>query len=206
MCFDYRMVIDKRVHRQLGWRGVYADVFEIGGKAYKLFLSRPEVPPRQTREGRKRIFHSQVDAYERIEKCDAWLAAHTPEFYGTCSIQDVIGDSGEIVNENYLLDCCYAMGVLDLGERDTDTGLYRNEAKLAGLFSFSAGYAPHLKHLEEAETRFKSLQINTSDASVCFPNDPARFKVFDFDSADKPHRKDRRIEPVEGTNFGAKGE
>jgi hypothetical protein len=182
------MTIDKRVHRLLGFGlgGFWADVFEVDGKAYKLFRSRPEIPPYQMREGRERIFHSQVEAYRRLEYSDPWLAGHAATFYGSCSIDDVIDESGKSVQEEYLLDCCYALEVLDPGEQDKRTLLYRNEVKLTRIKALTlspagAGYPSHLKHLAEAEERFTKLGIYTYDASVFFSTDREKFKFIDFD-------------------------
>jgi hypothetical protein len=86
------MIIDKRVHPLLG-SGVYADVFAVDGRAYKLFKSGPEAPPRQTREGRRRIFQSQTEGYQRIGN-HAWLSSHVPTYFGTRTIEDVIDECG----------------------------------------------------------------------------------------------------------------
>jgi hypothetical protein len=37
-------------------------------------------------------------------------------------------------------------------------------------------------YLKEAEARFKTLGITLHDASVVFPTNPDKFKVFDFES------------------------
>jgi hypothetical protein len=168
------MVIDKRVHRNLGSRGVYADVFELDGKAYKLFLSGPDSPPRQTRAGRKRVFESQCEAFRSLSK-DPWLQGHAATFFGNCTIDDVIGADGTSVKHDYLLDCCYSLELLDLGEVVQETGLYRNESK-----AWPAGYDDRW-YMKEARARFKALGISTLDASVVFPNDPEAFKFIDFE-------------------------
>jgi hypothetical protein len=168
------MVIDKRIHRNLGLRGVYADVFEVDGRAYKLFLSGPESLPRQTKAGRKRVFESQCEAFRSLSK-DPWLQSHAATFFGNCTIDDVIGEDGTSVEDDYLLDCCYSLELLDLGEVIQETGLYRNEAK-----AWSVGCDDHW-HMKEAKARFKALGISTMDASVVFPNDPEKFKFIDFE-------------------------
>src|SRR5215467_6586061 len=109
------MIIDKRVHHLLGSRGVWADVFQVNTRAFKLFHSGPEVPPYQLREGRERRFSCQIEAYQRITDQDSWLAAHTATFYGSCLIDDVIAENGSSIKANYLLHCCYSMEVSDLG-------------------------------------------------------------------------------------------
>ena len=168
------MVIDKRIHRRLGHRGVYADVFEVDGRAYKLFLSGPDVPPRQTKAGRKRVFESQCVAFRSLSQ-DPWLQSHASAFLGQCSIDDVIGDDGTSAKDDYLLDCCYGIELLDLGEISQETLLYRNEAKASSVTDDDH------QHIKEARTRFKALGISTTDASVVFPNDPEKFKFIDFE-------------------------
>jgi hypothetical protein len=43
--------------------GEYSIVYAFQGRSYKLFRSRPEVPPRRTRAGRREIFERQREAY-----------------------------------------------------------------------------------------------------------------------------------------------
>lgn len=168
------MVIDKRIHRRLGFGGVYADVFELDGRAHKLFRSGPDSPPRQTRSGRKRVFESQCQAYRSLVK-DPWLQSHAATFFGIGTVEHVIGEDGTSNDDDYLLECCYSIELLDLGDVVQETGLHRNEAK-----AWPAGYDDPW-HLKEARARFKTLSISTLDASVVFPNDPERFKFIDFE-------------------------
>ncbi len=163
----------------LGPGGNYAHVFELDGKAYKLFLAGPEILPRQTRDGRKRVFKSQVEAYQLLFR-DPWLQNHSATFYGVCTIEDVIGGDGNSLRDDYLLDCCYALELLDLGEIDPITGFYMNEAKLVWLkHGHLTSY--YENHVKDAEARFKMLGIATMDSSVLFYRDPETFKFIDFE-------------------------
>jgi hypothetical protein len=164
------MIIDMNVNRLLG-SGVYADVFELDGRAYKLFRSRPEVPPRQTREGRRRVFQSQCEAF-RLLSHNLWLQSHAADFYGVCIIDEVIDKIGLSVKSGYLLDCCYILELLDPGEGDPETGLFRNEAKVDVLAH---------GHLREAVARFADLGISTLDSSVFFQADSEKFKFIDIE-------------------------
>ena len=70
------MIIDLR-H---GYKhGAYGIVYLHEDRAYKLFRSTPEVPPRQTREGRREIFNRQCEAY-KVAGSFAYLSAHVPQF------------------------------------------------------------------------------------------------------------------------------
>jgi hypothetical protein len=164
------MIIDMNVNRLLG-SGVYADVFELYGRAYKVFRSRPEVPPRQTREGRRRVFQGQCEAF-RLLSHNVWLQNHTAAFHGICTIDDVIARSGVSVKSDYLLDCCYILELLDPGDADPETGLFRNEAKVdVGAYD----------HLREAVAQFNYLGISTLDSSVFCSADPEKFKFIDIE-------------------------
>jgi hypothetical protein len=167
------MVIDKRIQRILS-SGNYADLFEVDGRVYKLFRSGPEVPPRQTRVGRKHVFESQCEAFRSLSK-DPWLQSHAATFFGNCIIDDVIGEDGTSVSDCYLLDCCYSLELLDLGEVDQETGLHKNEAKASSI------ECDNYPHITEAKARFKALGISTRDASLVLPYDPAKFKFIDFE-------------------------
>ena len=96
------MVIDMRSYLK---SGNYADVFAVGGRAYKLFKSGPDVPPRQTKEGRRRVFESQCKAF-RLAPLDPFLRCHTAEFHGVQILEDVIDADGKSIQGSYLLDCC----------------------------------------------------------------------------------------------------
>jgi hypothetical protein len=86
----------------------------VDGRAYKLFLSGPENPPRQTKTGRKRVFESQCVAFRLLSQ-DPWLQSHAATLFGQCMVDDVIGEYGTSVKDDYLLDCCYSIELLDLG-------------------------------------------------------------------------------------------
>jgi hypothetical protein len=86
--------------------GEYSIVYALGGRAYKLFRSKPEVPPRRTREGRREIFERQCEAY-RVAGSFAFLSQHIPQYFGTIEVEDVISTEGESIKDDFLLDCCY---------------------------------------------------------------------------------------------------
>jgi hypothetical protein len=158
------MVIDMRSHRQIG-TGVYADVFAVDDRAYKLFRSRPEVPPRQTRDGRRRVFECQCEAFA-IAGSDPWLRDHVAVFHGVCVVEDVLDKNGGSVQSAYLLDCCYAMELFDPGEID---------------FKATAEWVRNHKHIGAALQRFTQLGIAALDSSVFRYDDPATFKFIDIE-------------------------
>jgi len=159
------MVIDFTLHKQLGSGGAYADIFSVDGKAYKLFKSGPEFPPRQTREGRRRVYASQVEAYSRAG-CDPELSRHTARFYGPCVIEDVIGLDGNSIRDTYLLDACYAVEIL-IGD----------ELKVTATEAVEK-----YPHITKARIAFERLGIQTSDASVFNYNDAEKFKFIDIET------------------------
>lgn len=148
---------------RLGPGGVYAHAFAVDGKAYKVFLSGPEIPPKQSRQGRIATFHAQCKAYE-LASGDAYLRDHVPTFFGCHFIEDVIDENGQSLKQYYLLDCCYAMEIL--------TG---EETK------FPRNYQAQHAHLHDAVRRFDELGINVRDASAFQMTDPVAFKFIDFE-------------------------
>ncbi|MGA3238711.1 MAG: hypothetical protein ABSG03_20730 [Bryobacteraceae bacterium] len=100
------MVISFKTDRRLG-DGAYSVVYELNGRAFKLFKRYPQVPPRQTEEGRRLTYQHQCEAYE-LASCDSLLKHHIATFYGRVAIEDVIDTDGRSVKDSYLLDCCYA--------------------------------------------------------------------------------------------------
>jgi hypothetical protein len=90
-------------------------VYAFQGRAYKLFRSRSEVPPRRTRAGRREIFERQREAYH-VEGNFAFLAQHIPQYFGTVEVEDVISTEGESIRDGFLLDCCYVTELLNCTE------------------------------------------------------------------------------------------
>jgi hypothetical protein len=158
------MVIDRRLHRAVG-AGFYADIFAVGEAAYKLFRSGPEIPPRQTRDGRRRVFESQCEAF-KIAQGDPWLCGHIAAFRGVRVVEDVLGDNGESLQDAYLLDCCYGIELFGPGEID---------------FKVTADCVRNQGHIGRALDRFATLGIAALDASVFFHGDPDRFKFIDIE-------------------------
>jgi len=159
------MVIDMRSYLT---SGNYADVFAVGGRAYKLFKSGPDVPPRQTKEGRRRVFESQCKAF-RLAPLDPFLRCHTAEFHGVQILEDVIDADGKSIQGSYLLDCCYAIELFGVDEID----IKATDERVRGY-----------EYINKALQRFQELGINTSDSSVFRHHDPERFKFIDIEMKD----------------------
>jgi hypothetical protein len=159
------MTIDKRVHRLLG-SGVYADVFQVNGRAHKLFKSGPEIPPRQTKERRKRVFECQCAALRRASG-DSWLKEHIVTFYGTRVIEDVLDPCGSSGKDDYLLDCCCVLQLIDPDEvafKLTTEGVRENN-----------------DHIRRAVSLFTRLGIAVLDSSVYYFTDEEQFKFIDIE-------------------------
>ena len=158
-----QIIIDPQVHRQIGI-GFSAHIFEVAGKAYKLFLRGPDVPPRHTEEGRRLRYQAQCEAY-KLASSDLLLKDHIATFYGSCLVQDVLSDAGVSIVETYLLDCCYALELLS----GTEMKLTAPEIR------------DNRKYLQDAEMRFAELGIDVLDATVFNFHDPNGFKFVDFE-------------------------
>ena len=155
-------IVDMRIHRQLGI-GVYSDVYEVDGRAYKLFRNGPELPPKQTTNGRKQVFENQCEAY-RLALNDELLRHHIPEFHGPANIQDVVDREGKSIPEYYLRKCCYSMSICE--GKDDPVALH---SKI-------------YKHVEEALRRFRNLGIHAHDGSIFLAFDPEAFQIIDFET------------------------
>lgn len=158
------MVIDIRKHRKIG-SGVYADIFDVDSKAWKVFKSGPEIPPRQTKEGRKRVFECQCEAFQ-LASADPILRNHVAGFYGRCQIEDVLDVDGNSILSAYLPDCCY--GIEFINEIDS---------KVTSEWVIQQG----ADHLKAAVERFTLIGINVLDSSVFNYADPDRFKFIDIE-------------------------
>ena len=161
------MIIDMRSHRRIGG-GVDADVFAVGDRAYKLFRSGPEIPPRRTKEGRRLVFECQYKAFQ-LAAVDSFLGLHIAEFHGVQILDDVIDGDGNSLQTSYLLDCCYAVelfGSTAIEIKATDERVQGDE------------------HIERARQRFQELGIATLDSSVFRYDDPVRFKFIDIEMKD----------------------
>jgi hypothetical protein len=162
------MIFDRRCHRQIGG-GFYADVFAVEDRAYKLFKNGPEVPPRQTTEGRRRIFERQCEAF-RTAAAHSSLRNHVAQFVGIINVADVIDGDGLSVGTGYLLDCCYAIELFGPGH---------TEAKA------TAPDVRWLEHIDTALQQFRQLGINALDSSVFDYADSQRFKFIDIEMMDR---------------------
>ena len=152
------MIIHKGARPILG-SGVYADVFEIDGKAYKVFKKGYEHPWRT----RVNVFQYQCEAY-KIAASDSYLKDHIAAFFGPCTLEDVIDEAGASVKDQYILDCCYMVEVVR-----------GNEAKV------TSPEASMYKHIQRAIKRFDELGVKVSDSSVFEPADSERFKFIDIE-------------------------
>jgi hypothetical protein len=110
------MIIDFNLHPKLG-EGVYAHVFHIGDKAYKLFLAHPS---HHSEEKRRSTFRSECEAYRRASS-DPDLKNHVATFYGTCAVDDVIGGDGQ---STYMSDCCYVIEALSGSNNNAFSHVY----------------------------------------------------------------------------------
>jgi hypothetical protein len=156
------IVVDLRKNRLID-RGVYAKVFDVEGRAYKLFLRVDGIPPKQTVAGRRSTFFAQCEAYERAS-LDFFLKDHVATYFGPCAVDNVIGEDGISIKEWFLLDCCYAIEILDGKET-----------------KFPTNYVESYSHLADAVRRFKNLGIDLTDSSAFNIDDPLRFKFIDFE-------------------------
>jgi len=161
------MVIDLRCHRRIGL-GEYADVFAANDRAYKIFRNGPEVPPRRTKEGRRRVFDCQCKAFQ-LAAVDPFLVRHIAEFHGVQVIHDVLNEDGNSLQSAYLLDCCYSVELF--GSDDTEVKATDDTVR------------DH-EHIEKARQRFREVGITTSDSSIFRYEDPDRFKFIDIEITD----------------------
>jgi hypothetical protein len=155
------------VHRRLNavndreaYSGATADVFEVGGKAYKLFRVRGAT---RTPHEVQVLFESECCAYARAAE-NPHLTRHVATFNGLCQVEEVINIQGDSVKGEYQLDCCY---ILEL--------LAGCEAKL-----YADGLRDRYEYLRDAQNAFRSCGIDASDSSVFNYQDRERFKFIDF--------------------------
>ena len=133
-------------------------------RAYKLFRSKPEVPPSRTREGRREIFRRQCEAY-RVARSFGYLAAHIPLYFGTIEVEDVISTEGESIKDDFLLDCCCVTERLEGMEHKV-------------MHEMILTQSPHV--LDERK-RLENYRIRTEDDGVFNGDDPTAFKLIDFE-------------------------
>jgi hypothetical protein len=158
------LTIKMDVHHRFGiepnaYSGATADVFDVNGKAYKVFrvYGVARLP-----EQVKTLFESECEAYKRAA-ADAWLRHHTAAFYGSCAFEDIVDIEGNSVGDQYALDCSYGIELL-----------FGSEGKLYadGLQTFA--------HLQEARRRFRMKGIDVRDSSVFNYENAQEFKLIDF--------------------------
>ena len=160
------MVINFNTHQRLG-EGVYAIVYEVEGRAFKLFKRYPQFPPKQPEEGRRLTFQHQCQAYE-IASSDPILKNHIATYYGRAIIDDVIDEDGGSAKESYLPDCCYVVEVMRGVETKTASALRLGEIE-------------QVDHIRQATDKFASIGIVFLDSSVFDAADPVRYKFIDFE-------------------------
>ena len=144
--------------------GEYSIVYAFEGRAYKLFRSKPEVPPRRTREGRREIFNRQCEAYNTAASF-AFLAQHIPQFFGTVEVEDVISVNGESIKDDFLLDCCYVTELVEGVENKVTDAVVLEQ----------------YPHIGDERKRLENYRIRTMDASVFNAQDTKKFKIIDFE-------------------------
>jgi len=159
------MKIKMAVHRRLSidpnaYSGATADVFDINGKACKVFRVYGVT---RSLEQVKTLFESECEAYNRAT-ADAWLGHHIAAFYSRCVFEDIIDSQGNSVGHEYALGCAYGIE-LQVG----------SEGKL-----YADGLLQTFAHLQEARSRFLAQSIDVRDSSVFNYEDAERFKLIDF--------------------------
>lgn len=138
--------------------GVYAHVFQIDDRAYKLFLAYPS---HHSEEKRRSTFQSQCEAYRRAGS-DPDLTKHVAVFYGTCVIEDVIDKDGQSIKGNYMLDSCYVLEVL--------SGSHAKVLAVRDEYSY----------VSDAYFAFQKKGFDLADADIFNFDDPEWFKFVDF--------------------------
>jgi hypothetical protein len=138
--------------------GVYAHIFKIDDKVYKLFLAFPSP---HSEEKRRSTFQSQCDAYRRAD-LDPDLKRHVAMFYGTCVIEDVLDEKGQSIKDNYMLDCCHVLEALN-----------GSKAKVLAI-------RDHYSYVHDAYLAFLQKGFQLADAHIFNFDDPERFKFVDF--------------------------
>jgi hypothetical protein len=159
------MTIAMKLHHRLSiepgaYSGATADVFNVGGIAYKVFRVYGTAQPV---ERVRVLFESENGAYRRAA-ADSWLQRHTATYYGPSAIDDILDEDGESVGRMYALDCCYRMELLTGDERKF----------------LAAGLREGNEHMREAGRRFREVGIDLRDSSVFNGEDAERFKFIDF--------------------------
>jgi hypothetical protein len=85
--------------------GAYSVVFFLdGGRALKLFKRPPSGDEARVR----RVFASEVTAFERAASC-VEANALAPQFFGVKSVESVLDERGLEISHDFLLDCAYEM-------------------------------------------------------------------------------------------------
>lgn len=97
----------------------FADLFldPAERKAFKLFKNHkhPNVcPERGTKEDdlRRLMFEAEKQAYE-IATADEHLKTYSPVFYGARNVSRVVALNGRDITEQYLLECCLELEMLE---------------------------------------------------------------------------------------------
>jgi len=164
--------------------GAYAIVFIKNGRALKLFKSynhphldgtgKEEISADRTNEYRKRVYQTEVDAYNLI-KDSGLLKKFTPLFYGPISITKVI-DNGKDISDQFLLDCCYEMEYIE-GIAEKLNIIHGNSEILLPLEK-NLGFSLH-----EIIKEFVKLGVHyTKDSSAVYGDKV--FKIIDFATKD----------------------
>ena len=174
-----RIVLSLDEHTKEGaFASVFCDIEQrIAYKAFKShrhpsasWLSRERAIAED--ELRRAVFRSQVRAYEIASHSES-LSAIVPAFHGTTVIERILDEQGIPVSDHYLLECCYAMELID-GEPE----------------KLRDGYA----HVRRIKNYFRDAGIKfVDDASAFFQDNPHRIKIIDFAVADEYYKGELRL-------------
>lgn len=156
------MLIDLRSHQKI-YHSLYSDVFVAEGKVYKVF--KRSIDPNLDSRART-IFEAQYDAYLRASS-HAILRKHTPEFFGVIDIDNLIDADGQPIGEGYHVSACYCIEKLVGPEQKVGSDL------------IVQGYP----YVFEMRRQFGNNGIDTADSSVFCYDDPEKFKLIDFRTA-----------------------
>ena len=158
-------------------QGAFGIVVKIEDKAFKLFFSKnhPNLKKSDSQDDlvRQKIFESEKEAYEIIQKSDSQLLKRfTPKYFGTIQIDKVFNHQDEDVTDHYLTDCCLVIEFIE--------GECKELAHLKGS-SILTQIEEHLNFtLKEVCNEFEKFGIMYHDEDGAAIWNKDEFKVVDF--------------------------
>ena len=149
-------------------------------RAYKLFKSEKHSrrdPGESLHDNKCReVFAAELKAYQ-IAASVQTLKEHTPEFYGTITVDKVLDSHGSDLSPQYLLDCCYCMKLC------------------VGTSSKLGMWLHRYPYLQVFADLMRRHEIGfTNDCSVFSPDSAANFVLIDFATHDAAFEYDIRNE------------